>query len=235
MQNNRVVYLPIKDKNCPWEFSKYLETFFKTQTYFKVMMLSHRHLVLMLNLLAFIVFTHVSCLVMSDSSQPQAPLSKGFSRQEYWSGLLCPPTGESFHPRDQTHISYVSCISRWVAYHQHYLGKPFHFMSGLCSGVSYSLQPHELVAPPPWDFTGKNTGTSCHFLLQGIFLTQGCNPCLLYCRQILYHCTTLHIILKGIYCFKYKIQSTTKLYFNKNLLLGSFINVVINSNTYFNL
>ena len=27
---------------------------------------------------------------------------------------------------------------------------------------------------------------SCHFLLQGIFPTQGSNPCLLRCRQILY-------------------------------------------------
>ena len=24
----------------------------------------------------------------------QAPLSMGFSRQEYWSGLLCPPPGD---------------------------------------------------------------------------------------------------------------------------------------------
>ena len=24
----------------------------------------------------------------------QAPLAKGFSRQEYWSGLLCPPPGD---------------------------------------------------------------------------------------------------------------------------------------------
>ena len=28
----------------------------------------------------------------------------------------------------------------------------------------------------PWDFPGKNTAVSCHFLLQGIFLTQGLNP-----------------------------------------------------------
>ena len=32
----------------------------------------------------------------------------------------------------------------------------------------------------PWDFSGKNTGVGCHALLQGIFLTQGFNPCLLY-------------------------------------------------------
>ena len=33
----------------------------------------------------------------------------------------------------------------------------------------------------------KNTGVGCHFLLQMIFLTQGSNPGLLLCRQILYH------------------------------------------------
>ena len=27
----------------------------------------------------------------------------------------------------------------------------------------------------PWDFPGKNTGVGCHFLLQGIFLTQRWN------------------------------------------------------------
>ena len=29
------------------------------------------------------------------------------------------------------------------------------------------------------DSPGKNTGVGCHALLQGIFLTQGSNPCLL--------------------------------------------------------
>ena len=33
----------------------------------------------------------------------------------------------------------------------------------------------------------KNTGVGCHSLLQGIFPTQGSNPGLLYCKQILYH------------------------------------------------
>ena len=35
----------------------------------------------------------------------QAPLPTGFSRKEYWSGLPCPPPGESSQPRDQTCIS----------------------------------------------------------------------------------------------------------------------------------
>ena len=36
-----------------------------------------------------------------------------------------------------------------------------------------------------WDFAGKNTGVDCHFLLQGIFPTQGLNPYLLRCRRTL--------------------------------------------------
>ena len=32
----------------------------------------------------------------------------------------------------------------------------------------------------------KNTGLGCHFLLQGVFPTQGSNPGLLRCRLILY-------------------------------------------------
>ena len=31
----------------------------------------------------------------------------------------------------------------------------------------------------PWDYPGKNTGVGFHFLLQGIFPTQGSNPHLL--------------------------------------------------------
>ena len=37
--------------------------------------------------------------------------------------------------------------------------------------------------------------SGCHFLLQGIFLTQGLNPSLLHCRQILYHCTTKEALI----------------------------------------
>ena len=35
-------------------------------------------------------------------------------------------------------------------------------------------------APLPWDFSGKNTEVDCHFLLQGLFLTQGWNVSLLH-------------------------------------------------------
>jgi hypothetical protein len=34
--------------------------------------------------------------------------------------------------------------------------------------------------PCPWEFTGKNTAVGCHFLLWGIFLTEGLNVDLLH-------------------------------------------------------
>ena len=37
----------------------------------------------------------------------------------------------------------------------------------------------------PWDSPGKNTNMACHFLLQGIFLTQGLNTGLLHCCQVI--------------------------------------------------
>ena len=57
------------------------------------------------------------------------------------------------------------------------------------SVVSYSLRPHGLWPNSllhPWDFPGKNT-VGCHFFLQEVFLTQGLNSGLPYCRQTLYH------------------------------------------------
>ena len=40
-------------------------------------------------------------------------------------------------------------------------------------------------SPCPWDSPPKNTGMDRHALLQGVFPTQGSNPGLLNCRQIL--------------------------------------------------
>ena len=58
---------------------------------------------------------------MSDSATTwtvacQAPLSMGFSRQEYWGGLPCPPPGDSPDPGTEP----VSCVphsGRQVLYH----------------------------------------------------------------------------------------------------------------------
>ena len=70
-----------------------------------------------------------------------------------------------------------------------------------CSVVSDSLWSHGLSSAKflyPGNFPGKNTGAGGHFLLHGIFLTQGSNPCLLQIlivRRMLYHCTTWEALL----------------------------------------
>ena len=69
---------------------------------------------------------------------------------------------------------------------------PLFLEKGLChisvymlssSVVSNSLPPHGLQSArllSPCGSPGKNTGVGYHFLFQGIFLTQGSNPCLLH-------------------------------------------------------
>ena len=65
--------------------------------------------------------------------------------------------------------SCLTLITPWTVAHQAPLSMGF--SRHLCTG----------------DFPGTNIGIVCHFLLQEIFPTQGLNPSLLHCRQILYH------------------------------------------------
>ena len=51
------------------------------------------------------------------------------------------------------------------------------------------LWPTRLLCP--WNSPGKSNRVGCHFFLHGIFLTQGSNPGLLHCRQILYFLSCL--------------------------------------------
>ena len=53
----------------------------------------------------------------------------------------------------------------------------------LCNPMD--LYPTKLFCP--WNSPSKNTGVGCQSLLQGVSATQGSNPGLLHCRQILYY------------------------------------------------
>ena len=69
-----------------------------------------------------------SCLTLCDPMDYslQAPLSMGFFRQEYWSGLPCPPPGDLLNPgfepgsptlqTDSTVLSHQGRIQEWVIY-----------------------------------------------------------------------------------------------------------------------
>ena len=135
----------------------------------------------------------------------QARLSMGFSRQEYWTGLPFPsPSGPiSSWQIDgktlETVTDFFSVGSRITAEGNcnHEIKSSLLFewkaVANLCewscSVVSDSLRPCGLLPTRllcPWDSPGKNTGIGCHFLLQGIFPTQGLNLGILHCRQMLY-------------------------------------------------
>jgi len=105
-------------------------------------------------------FSHVQLFASLWTVAHQAPLSTGFSRQEYCSGLpYLPPIYISVKrsccmPRIYTLI-YVNCCCCCFCC--------------AASVVSDSVQPHRWQPtrlPHPWDSPGKNTGVGCHFLLQ---------------------------------------------------------------------
>ena len=60
----------------------------------------------------------------------------------------------------------------------------------------------------PW--TVQNTGVGSLSLLQGIFPTQGLNPGLPYCRQILYQLSYQWIVKERFSELKYKSESDLK-------------------------
>ena len=70
-----------------------------------------------------------------------------------------------------------------------YTGTPKSIPGHRTSANNRSERPHGLGPTrflSPRNFPGKSTGVGCHFLLQGIFPTQGWNPGLPHYRQTLY-------------------------------------------------
>ena len=119
----------------------------------------------------------------------QAPLSMGFSRQEYWRGYPFPSPGHLPDPG----IEPASPVLQASSLPSEPPGKLFLGGCSLGSVMSDSLRPpwtvahqaHAMVlllllsrfsrvrlcnpidgSPPGWDSPGKNTGVGCHFLLQ---------------------------------------------------------------------
>ena len=106
----------------------------------------------------------------------QAPLLMEFSRQEYWSGLPCPPPGGLPDPG----IELTSFMSPALAGGFFTTSATWEVHYNACMCVSHSVVSSSLwlrgLGPPsllcPWDSPGKNTGVDCHALLQGIFPTR---------------------------------------------------------------
>ena len=68
---------------------------------------SHQHLLFVFLIIAMLCCAVLSCFycvwlfVTLQAAAHKAPLSMGFSRQEYWSRLPCPPPGDLPNPRTE--------------------------------------------------------------------------------------------------------------------------------------
>ena len=118
----------------------------------------------------------------------------------------------SFQPRDQTLVSCVSCSGRWIFYHCATWEAPYYSITMVKSESEVAQSCLTLCYPmdcrlPGFSvygiFPGNSTGLGCYFLLQGIFLTQGSNPGLLHCRQMLYPLSHQVQTLKFLLMFEF--------------------------------
>ena len=71
-------------------------------------------------------FSHIRLFETLSTVACKAPLSMGFSRQEYWSGLPCPSPGDLPDPGIEPMSLISTCIGRQVLYHWCHLESPSH-------------------------------------------------------------------------------------------------------------
>ena len=83
--------------NIVWHFVYYL--FIVYRHHFQL--LTHAYTICFITAVVIIVFmlSHIWLFVTPWTVACQAPLSMGFFRQEFWSGLPFPPPGDLLHPR----------------------------------------------------------------------------------------------------------------------------------------
>ena len=129
------------------------------------------------------IFPTLLCAVFSHSVASN-------SLQSHW---LYSPSGSSVHgdsPGKNNGVvsmpssrgSYQPHSATCILFYLYHHGKMTILIFQLLSCVQLFATPwtvaHQLLCP--WGFPGKNTGVGFHVLLQGIFLIQRSNPCLLH-------------------------------------------------------
>ena len=90
-------------------------------------------------------------------------------------GWQCGQTGRS-QKSELYNTGFKSCLHRCVC-----------LFAQLCPAFCVPVDCGPTGSSVHGDSPGTNTGVGCHALLQGVFPTQGSNPSLPHCRQILYH------------------------------------------------
>ena len=113
--------------------------------------------------------SHVQLLATPWTVAHQAPLSMGFCRQEYWSGLPFPSPGDLSDPG----IELVSFVSPVLA-GRFFTSRAIGGSNVKIPVMSDFLQPHGLYSL--WNSQDQNTGVGSLSFLQGIFPNSGIKP-----------------------------------------------------------
>ena len=144
------------------------------------------------------MLSHFSCVQLFANLWTvahEAPLSKGFSEQEYWSVLLCSPPGL---PDPGIELMFLTFL-HWQAVSLPLA--PLYVLSCFC-GVQLFVTLWTVVCQIPLSM-GFSRQEYWNGLLQGIFPTQGSNLhllCLLHCRRVFTTSATWEAQGLGLYC-----------------------------------
>ena len=123
-------------------------------------------------------FSRVRLFATPWTAALQAPLSMGFSRQEYWSGLPCPPPGDLPHPGiEPASLMSPALAGGFFTTSATWKSRPGH--GGGCRGG---------VGPEIWGVRARGPGVSlCSRLLSvlwGLRALQLCTVCCLIPGQV---------------------------------------------------
>ena len=140
-----LAYLISFDTNCTTSTATNLQVLWNPEhiTYFTVLLLTIPFLISpppCMNAQAL-----WSCLTLCNPMDCSPPGSSvhGILQARILERVAMPSSRGSSPPRDQTHVSYVSCIGRWVLYSLSHLGSPsaplreLHWQPGSEEGSSY--------------------------------------------------------------------------------------------------
>ena len=98
-------------------------------------------------------FSHVRLFSAPWTVARQAPLSMGLSRQQYWSGLPCPPPGDLPNPGINSCLLH---LLHWqILYHECHLGSPIY------TGINYMyvfLYVETIILPSIFTLTVNKSG-----------------------------------------------------------------------------
>ena len=123
---------------------------------------------------------------------------RSFQRRRSQAGTVIDGCLWTTHMSSKKRACDLSLRKRFAACSRKEVGEAFNFYSLICvleaawtlwkwkslSRVWLFVTPWTIYSS--WNSLGQNPGMGSHSLLQGIFLTQGSNPGLPHCRQILY-------------------------------------------------